>query len=218
MRKILFPFIIASLLPLTAFGQKIKVKRVKGNSAVIEFSGRLEQGKSYDIFNDEYSTLPNTGLQKNYSLAGSAEISARRDDDGVSDNTISIDVRAGLNKVDYEFGPLFNYSSNSYVSTTQAFLFGGWYDYNMIANTPGEIFIYGFGALAAFGMAENAASVKQDLMRLNGGMFVKWFPGGGSVGLRFDGGLDMMQASGSDSQSDYTKSGLKLSVGIVGYL
>lgn len=218
MKKTLIALTLAGLLlPQTSEAQKIRVKRVKGNSAVVEFTGNLQPGKTYGVFADETNTGSSSFSNKQYLIAGSAEISARRDGSGVSDNRIAIDVRAGWNKLDYEFGPLFSFSSVSYISNSQTFSAGGWYDYNMIANTPGEIFIYGVSGLAAFGMTENDANVKQDLIRANVGLFMKWFPQGTNVGFRFDGGYDYEQTSGSNSGTDYSQSGLKLSAGFMGY-
>lgn len=218
MKKYLIYIAILSLMPTISEAQKIRVKRIKGNNAVVEFSGSVQEGKTYDIFADDYSENKSVNMSnKKYLLAGSAEISARRDGDGVSDNHIGIDARAGWNKGEYEFGPLFSFSSTSYNTNSQVFAVGGWYDYNMIANTQGEIFIYGLGGLLAFGMREGDNDIRQDLIRANLGLFMKWFPLGTNVGFRFDGGYDYEQTSGGSGTLDYTKSGLKISAGFMGY-
>ncbi|WP_347359183.1 hypothetical protein [Bdellovibrio sp.] len=219
MRKFL---ILCALLAFSssAFAQKIKVRKVKGSQAIIDFSGgSLAPGQVYELAPDEFGDTTMSQSMRKYLVSVSFSLmNTKSDAAGASNETdISISGRFGWNFASYEFGPLGSYSSDATGSNTATTLaVGGWADYNMISNTPGEIFVYGLGGLGSFGQHDNGAGAKSDLMTVFAGPFVKWFPTGSNVGFRMDGGYIYQKKSGGVG-SDTTVTGLSLQAGLIGY-
>lgn len=217
--------IIATLLSLTvpSYAQKIKVKRVKGNQAVVEFSGgTLENGRVYELNADEFggtTTLPSDlSASRKYSISVGFRLSNSKSDATGAQNETDIQMsgRFGWNTGTIEFGPLGTYSYDQAGNiTSTAFTVGGFADYNIIPNIPGEIFLYGLGGQGSFGQADNGAGTKQDLISVFVGPNVKWFPSGREFALRFDGGYEYKKLSSGNA--DATVTGLGLNVELMAY-
>lgn len=203
----------------TAFAQKIRVRKVKGNQAVVDFSGgSLQTGQVYELSSDEIRSGSSESNARTYGVAVSASISSTKSDasGAQSETDMSLAARFGWNHGTYEYGPLMSYSSNGNGSiTTTMYKLGAFGDYNMIANVPGEIFLYGIGGLFDIGQLDSGSGVKRDLMDFFVGPFIKWFPTGSPVGFRFDGGYIYQKQSSSSTST--TISGLDVSAGITAY-
>lgn len=204
----------------SAFAQKIKVRKVKGSQAIIDFSGgSLAPGQVYELSPDEFGDTSMSQSMRKYLISVSATLTSTKSDASGSENETDFSVtgRFGWNHATYEFGPLGGYASNATGSITSTlFRLGAWADYNMIANTPGEIFIYGLGGNLGIGQTDNGAGNKRDLMDVFVGPFVKWFPTGSNVGFRFDLGYIYQKQSGGIG-SDVAVSGLATEAGLIGY-
>lgn len=204
----------------SAFAQKIKVRKVKGSQAIIDFSGgSLVPGQVYELSPDEFGDASMSQPMRKYLISISAALSSTKADAAGSENEtdFSLTGRFGWNHATYEFGPLGGYASNATGSITSTiFRLGGWADYNMIANTPGEIFIYGLGGSLSLGQSDYGAGSKRDLMNVFAGPFVKWFPTGSNAGFRIDLGYAYQKESGGIG-SDVTVSGLVSEIGLIGY-
>lgn len=215
-----FLFILVAAFSSSAFAQKIKVRKVRGNQAIVEFSGgTLNNGQVYELAGDDFGGPSFSGsAARNYVVTGSASITSLKSDasGSSSDSTFSFSGRFGWNLGTLEAGPMLVYKSVSIgSSTTNTMTFGAFGDYNMIANTPGEIFVYGAGGFGTFGQIDGGAT-KSDTMELFVGPFVKWFPGGNNVSLRFDLGYSYQKTSGG-SGTDYTYTGFGGLGGIQAY-
>lgn len=221
MKKAFLFFALALLLGNPeAHAQKIKVKRVKGKQALVEFSGgNLQTGQVYELASDEYSDSSSLGGSRKYVVNLSAALSSTKDDGPSGENVTAIELktRFGWNLGHIELGPLLTYSSSSHTNgTVSTFSFGGFADYNLLSNSPGEAFLYGVGGHLSIGQHDPGTGAKNDLMNLFAGPFVKWFPGGGNFAFRGDLGFIYQKISTSTS-GDITNSGLQSSVGIIAY-
>lgn len=204
----------------SAFAQKIKVRKVKGNQAVIDFSGgNLVPGQVYELAPDEFGEASSGLAARKHVVTLDFSLSNSKSDatGAVSETDIALSSRFGWNFASFEVGPVIRYSSDATGSlTTSLVQLGAWADYNMIHNTPGEIFIYGLGGAFSAGQYDNGAGSTRNLMELFAGPFVKWFPTGSNVGFRFDGGYNYGRQTGGIG-SDLTVSGLSLQAGLIGY-
>lgn len=221
MKKMLLLLTLPLLLSShDAFAQKIKVKRVKGKQAVVEFSGGyLQTGQVYELAPDEYSEGSSAGGSRKYVVSLAASLTSTKDDGPNSENVTVLNLltRFGWNLGHIELGPLFNYSSSSQTNgTVSSLTIGGFADYNLLSNAPGEAFLYGVGGYLSMGQHDPGTGAKNDLMNLFAGPFVKWFPGGGNFAFRGDLGFIYQKISTSTS-GDITSSGLESSIGIIAY-
>jgi len=201
-----------------SYAQKIKVRKVKGNQAIVEFSGgSLQNGQVYELAPDEFAETGLSSDSRKYVVALSFSMLNTKSDAAGSANRTEIDLSAkfGWNFGSYEFGPMISYSSQEETIKTTAMKFGAFGDFNMISNAPGEAFIYGLGGTGTFGQYDTSGA-KRDLMDFFVGPFVKWFPTGGNTGLRIDVGYTYQKQSGGTG-SDVTISGLAVAAGLTSY-
>ncbi|MEN0058203.1 MAG: hypothetical protein AAGB31_05165 [Bdellovibrio sp.] len=215
-------WILASLILVcasTSLAQKIKVRRVKGNQAVIEYSGGiLQPGQAYELAHDEFSEPSSSSGSRQYVVGlDFSLLSTKSDASGAESVTeVTLGGKFGWNFVSYEIGPLVKWTSSTTGSATSStFRVGGFADYNMIHNMAGEAFIYGLGGSASMGQ-QDVGGNKKDLMTFFAGPFAKWFPTGGSVGFRTDLGYIYQRQSGGSS-GDVAVSGLSWEAGILAY-
>lgn len=204
----------------SSFAQKIKVHKVKGNQAVVEFSGgNLHVGQAYELAPDEFGEATSSTSTRDYVVTLSVSLQNTKSDasGAESETDLSLTSRFGWNLGTYELGPLFSYTSDGTGSiTTTLYKFGAFGDYNMIANMPGESFIYGFGGTFEFGGLDSGVGSKKDLIEFFVGPFAKWFPTGSPVGFRIDGGY-VYQKQTSGVGSETTISGLSATAGLTAY-
>ncbi len=204
----------------SAFAQKIKVKRVKGNQAVVEFSGAtLESGQVYELAGDEFAGagLSTTSSRKNVIGLRFSFLNTKSDVANSQNETdIRLDAKYGWNLGSFEIGPLVTYTSDQTANVTATSLvFGGFADYNLIPNIPGEVFVYGLGGQGGFGQSDSGTGQKRDVMILLAGPFAKWFPTGQDFGIRFDAGYTYAKSSGGTS--DATITGLAFAAELMAY-
>lgn len=217
MRKLI---LIAAALSLAtpAFAQKIKVRKVKGNQAVIEFSGApLRTGSVYEISSESFGEVGNSGSRANLLGISFSLKSGKADNASSSSTVISVAGSYGWNSGSYEYGPLLSYSSSNANNgnTASTIQVGGFVDYNLIPNLPGEVFIYGLGGTASFGSNDSGSGSTTSLMGLTAGPFVKWFAINSTSAVRFDALYEYTKYSGN--ASDVAYSGILLRAGIATY-
>lgn len=221
MNKFILVIMALSIFAPETFAQTIKVRRVKGNQAVVEFSGSpLRAGQTYDL-GSSGDLVPSSGETARHYVVGLdfnlANTKSNVANSG-SQTLIDINARMGWNLGTFELGPTFSYVSEPGIndSTNTTFSLGGFVDYNIITNIPGEPFIYGLGAQGFFGQTEaGSTSTKNDVFSVLTGPFVKWLPTGGPVGFRVDGTYVYQRTSSSGG--DVATTGFSLFGGLLVY-
>lgn len=200
-----------------AFGQKFTVNKIKGNQAVIEFTGsQLILGQTYDFSSEEFPL--STSENRNHIISLSLNFSDAKSDaiNSTSSADLNLLARFGWNFGTFEFGPIGSYSSLSRGGLTSTTLkLGGFADYNFNPNFPGEAFVYGLGASISGGIYDPGVGGQTDLMGVFVGPFAKWFPWEGPVGFRIELGYIYENISGVLTSS--TNTGLGTNVGINAY-
>lgn len=215
--------ILASvLMSQTAFAQQIRVQKVKGNKAIVEFSGDLAPGRTYNLGGSSSSSANTSGSGRSYVIGGSFSYFSGTDSTSVSSisasnstSSLNLTARFGWNFETYELGPLFSYQSTSAGSqTTSATSFGGFADYNLSPNRSGETTIFaGTGELTYGNLSQSSTS--GSLMGFFLGGSVKWFGLTNSTALRADLGYDYRKTT--IGSANVTTSGVALRAGISTY-
>jgi hypothetical protein len=220
MNKLILAFIVA-FSTVSAQGQTFKVKKVKGNQAVIVLPRgiTLNKGARYNIENsdDELSvpTVGSGGRERTIGFTtsyftGSTSASAGT---SVSQTSFEIDGRYGWNAGVMEYGPLagLDYDSSGSISS-RTLTFGAFFDYNLVPNDPGAKMVYGVGAVAGLALTSvdtGGGSDSGSAFDLRGGGQVKWFPFGHSTCVRGDAQLRFVKASETTTTGLYFAAGLQ---------
>lgn len=215
--KTAFLFVALFAFSSWCFAQKIKVQKVKGNQAIVEFSGgTLQSGQVYELTSEDFSESAPSPSRKYLVNLDMSLFNTKSDAVGAKSETSYVfSGKLGWNLGSIEVGPSAAYSHSSGSVTMSNFSVGGFADYNLIANTPGEIFIYGVGGTSSFGQLD-ADGRTMDILYASVGPFVKWFPTGGSNGFRVDAGYSYQKTSGGTT-GDTTTTGLGITVGVSSY-
>lgn len=178
-------------LPASA-QQKIKVKKIKGNQAIVEFpsSMPLQMGEVYEVtpLDDLGAAAQADSESRNHLIDLSVNFSSYKSNavGATQSSSFSASGRFGFNYGNFEWGPVAQVISTTSLSVTSSSYLGGLFaDYNLIPNTAGEVFIYGLGAVANGGVATSSGTNTTSYAYYLG-PFVKWFPFANSIGLRFD--------------------------------
>lgn len=218
MKKFILSTLVVLAFSSESLAQKIKVRRVKGNQAIVEFTGgNLEAGRVYELTADDFNSTSTGGSARQYVAAVSMSLKNTKSDATGAQNETDITMAGqfGWNLGSYEVGPLGVFASSAGGYTTSSYKLGGFLDYNMIANAPGEVFLYGIGGTLTVGQSDNGLGVKSDLMGFTVGPFAKWFPTNNDIGVRIDLGFIYEKSSGGSS--DVTVSGVNSSLGLITY-
>lgn len=217
MRQLLLIALLTSFAA-PSFAQKIKVRKVKGNTAIVESTGPLRPGAVYDLispndFSEDMGSTPRKYLVGlNFVLTNTKSDAAN----STNETDINLAIKFGWNLGTYELGPLVNYTMNHSNDVTQTtWKVGGFADYNFIPNVSGEAFIWGLGATGSFGNWDKGNGTKVDIVDVFGGPFAKWFPTSSVVGFRVDLGFSYRRQT--TTAGNATASGLASSAGIFAY-
>lgn len=217
MKKIGLIFVVF-LMTSSAFAQKIKVKKVRGNQAVVEFSGEpLVTGEVYELNSDSFAETSGSDTRDHLLGLQFSMQTGKSDVPGAKSSTvIDLSARYGWNHGTFEFGPIFSYVSDNSSGNTASILTGGAFgDFNLIPNSSGEVFIYGVGGTVRFGTNDSGSGTSTTLMSVAAGPVVKWFMYSGAFALRLDGLYEYNKYS--SNAGDTTYSGFKLLAGIATY-
>lgn len=191
-----------------ALAQKIKIKKVKGRSALIETSIPLEEGKVYDLQSDLISTdvnYSNTGFksrQNSFTIGGNFSYLKN------SNTTLtaySLQGRYGWNFSYVEFGLVgqVDYIDKGAGSATNL-TGGGYIDYNLVTNRDSKNLIYGPFGLLLIGSAQSLSGTSSNLIDVNAGGFITWFFSQSNTALRAEAYLDNQQVSSNSNQTNST--------------
>ncbi len=209
MKKYLLALFI-SLIPwiAPATSTLIKVKKVKGKMALVEFQGPLMNGENYTLVSSnaaagELKTGPRKyrlGLTFNFSSLKTKTSSVEYNP---SELTINSDF--GWNFEHYELGPILGYSSVStgFGGSTTYLTVGGFYDYNFTENKIPAPYLFGAGVkLTYVNIAPASGSTGLFLAAIYPNVFWKWWAFGQTTAFKMDVGFDI--ESGKDSASSST--------------
>ncbi|HWU43248.1 MAG TPA: hypothetical protein VN132_07420, partial [Bdellovibrio sp.] len=100
--------ILLTLSSAAAEAQKIRVRKVKGNQAVVETTGApLRQGATYDLISQEDFGDEATANNRHYLIGLNFAMSSLKSDAAGSNNVTAIDfsTRFGWNFGNFEIGP-----------------------------------------------------------------------------------------------------------------
>ncbi|QDK38276.1 hypothetical protein [Bdellovibrio sp. NC01] len=206
-----------------AHAQKIKVRKVQGNKAIVEFTGNLNQGSTYDLISpDEFGGEEASNNRKyvvgvNFAMTNTKADAAN----SVNITTFNLAARFGWNFGSFEIGPMVGYASTIADLTSTTYKLGAFADFNIIPNIPGEAFLYGIGGTGSFGQHDPGSDTvvgdyKYDLFEAFVGPFVKWFPTGGPYGFRLDAGY-IYQRQSTNTIGTIAVSGFAGNFGLFAY-
>jgi hypothetical protein len=220
------------LLASSAHAQTFRVKKVKGNRAVIELPKgvTLDEGSKYSIdasgvkeemsLGDGSGTCAHTlGLEFVFS---STSVETKTAIATSKTNTSDFNVLGmyGWNTGQMEYGPILGLDWDKTGSTsTRTFSLGGFFDYNLIPNKVGTDLVYGVGGVLSleFGSSDNSigSSSSTNGYEFRAGPFLKWFGLGSSTCVRGDAVLDYDHTKTSTRET--TETGIKLLAGLQTY-
>jgi hypothetical protein len=175
------------ICPHLAQAITITVKKVKGNSAVIEMSAPLEMGKTYNLESDamtlttDYSTQFKSRLNS-ISLGLNVNIMSGTK---VVDNLAAFKGRYGWNHRTFEFGPTVDISIyDKGFGTNTDYLVGLYYDYNVGENKAPRDWVYGPTMQLALGNRNYDTGGSAQVTQAQLGGFMTWFINSSPVALR----------------------------------
>lgn len=201
---------ILVLAATPAWAQKITVKKVKGNQAVVQINGgSLRVGQSFDLSqntgaSDELELVGSNTGPRNRVVGLSGHIKSQSQEVGNAKTSFTgygINGKYGWNKGAFEFGfnGLFE-SADSGGGASASFGGGGFFDWNFKANRPGNDMIFGVGGDLNY-VIINPPQGQQSSNRMTiyPSAFMKWFILGTSTALRLDAGylMDEVGSSGN---------------------
>lgn len=217
-----------------AFGQQVKVLKVKGTKAVIRFPKNMEisKGQTLTIGGDEEDGdsggkpmakgSRNTRIGLEFEMT-SLTIDQKSSSGGTAvsadSNKLSLSALYGWNKGWAEYGPIFSYSSDddgSSKSTTMDI--GGFFEYNFKTNKPGEWMVMAAGAQVAISQMQTettSATADGSGYKLDVYFAAKLFPW--SDTWAFTPSLGYRMASHDFDAYTWDTSGLVLSAAISAY-
>ena len=171
-------------------GERAVVQQMKGRRAIIQFEKDIpfsvgqkvylssEDGTELGIRKELRNPLERKNLIGLTTAFENQEYEVKSGSTKVKTTVTAYEVAAryGWNMEQYEFGPLatMSYSKQKGGSESSRYTIGGFFDFNLIPNKPGEDFIFGAYGEGSIGNTK-AASVSRSLTNLTGGGFVKWF-------------------------------------------
>ncbi len=183
-------------LTSVASAQQAKVVKVSGKKAIVQFpdDARPRVGQMIDLGGGDGESSGGGGGGSDSRatiIGGSAELSNQSTSGSTSSTTnFGVTARYGWNAGDMEYGGLGTLSYTSATGSSARIIeAGGFFDYNLVANTPGTELVYGLGAEGKFGSLSSTvgnAEVTGTVMTFQGGGQLKWFPLGNSVAIRGD--------------------------------
>ncbi|MFZ3231596.1 MAG: hypothetical protein WA160_15415 [Pseudobdellovibrio sp.] len=190
----------------TAHAQKIKVKKVKGKTALIETSYPLEEGKTYDLQTDIVSSDVNYSHPGFKSRQNSFTVGATfgyLKGSSITSTAYSLQGRYGWNFSYIEFGVVgqLDYIDRGAGSATNL-AGGGYFDYNLVTNRDSKNLIYGPFALMTIGSAQTLSGSSSSVVDLNGGGFLTLFLVQSTAALRAEGYFDYQQSSATTGQNN----------------
>jgi hypothetical protein len=209
--------VLALTFTYSAYADQIKVKKVKGNSAVVESDVVLEEGKTYDLVMtpvaDNVDYKSNSIKVRKNSFSFGTDFEAVRSD--LSQNTaLNLQFRYGWNFANLEVGVSGLISTRDQgAGSTNSFLAGGYFDYNLVPNRDPKEMIYGPFILLASGSTQYPSSStsggSSTKIETNVGGFLTYFLGQSTTALRGEVFYDYQQINTTAQQNSVGGAGLR---------
>ena len=216
-QHILSTFICTLLLLSPALAEKIKVKKVKGNSAVIESTTPLEEGQTYEIGPEaiagevDYKGAAMKSRQNSVTVGATFEYLKS---DLLQSNQMAVQARYGWNFSNLEAGLVTELQSSDLgAGATTSFLIGGYFDYNLVSNRDPRDLIYGPFVLIATGSTQYPSSAtggSSTKLASNLGGFATYFLGGSSTALRGEAFYNYQQINTTAVQNSVAGFGMRV--------
>lgn len=192
------------LVASSAWSQDFKVLKTQGSKVLIQVDNpdALSPGRRYSVASEGGgggaggTRVNSIGIS---SIAqGAAQIasfsSKVADAKAVSHTVMSVRGTYGWNKQNMEFGPIFGIYQDSGTDSLSELDYGGYFDFNLVPNTPGQRFVYGVTANLEMlsthsSEKDTSGSTKTDYGQTSIGLGgqLKFFPGSGNFAIRLDG-------------------------------
>lgn len=185
---ILFVTLLATSFSLAA--ERGVIQQMKGKRAIVQFEKDIPFSVGQKVYmNSEDGTElgvrkeERNPLERKNSITMAVDVYSMDIETKVSGTTTktsttaySLTGRYGWNMEQYEFGPLgeYTFSKPKGGNESSRMAFGGFFDYNLIPNKPGEDFIFGAYGEASIGSSKISNSNKS-ITTATGGGFAKWF-------------------------------------------
>ena len=208
------------IAPATA--TKIKVKKVKGQMAVVQFQGKMLDGENYLLVPGDGSEKDLRTGPRNYRLGVSLNFTSLKTKTSsieYNPNEFTINSDFGWNYESYELGPILGYSSSStgFGGSTTYLTVGAFYDYNFTDNKDPISYLFGTGLrLTYVNITPASGSSGLYNMIVYPNLFWKWWAFGHSTAFKADIGYDI--ENGKDSAaSSVSTSGIKSTAAILLY-
>lgn len=199
---------IVFLLSLQSNAVSFTVKKTKGNQAIIESSSELEDGKTYQIGEADFTMDDSTKVNER-SRYNSISFGANMQflsGSNYQDNAFAIAGRYGWNHQVFEFGPEFKINGEDKgFGYTINYAFGAYFDYNFIPNKYPTQMHYGFTTAIDIGSTQLAAGGNTPVYQFFAGGFLTWYVNNTPVAIRTE--LDYSVKKITSSQSDTTIGG-----------
>lgn len=179
MSRTIFIFLFFAML--SAFGaERAVVQQMKGKRAILQFEKDIpfSVGQRVYLNSEDGSEIGvrkelRNPLERKNSINFSAELSST-DTSPTATTTYAISARYGWNMSKYEYGPLGTFTYAKASSELSRYELGGFFDFNVIPNNPGEDFIWGGYGEGTIGNSK-VANTNKSLTVFTGGAFAKWF-------------------------------------------
>lgn len=198
-------FIAVTTLPLALQATTITIKKVKGNSAVIEMSSPLETGKTYSLESDAITLQTDYGNQfksRFNSVSLGLDINMISGNK-VVDNEAAFKMRYGWNHRSFEFGPVLNIEIyDKGFGTNTDYLLGGYFDYNYTDNKAPRDLIYGPTAQLLLGNRSFDTGGSAQITQAQIGGFITWFINETPVALRSEASYVYRRVNSSSTETN----------------
>ncbi len=201
---------------------RIKVKKVKGQMAVVQFQGKMVEGENYLLVSaDALESDLKTGPRKHRLGVSYSFASLKTKTSSVEYNPSEITINAdfGWNHETYELGPVLGYSSVStgFGGSTTYLTVGGFWDYNFTENKEPVAYLFGAGLRFTYvNVAPASGASGLYTMVFYPNLFWKWWAFGHSTAFKADLGYDI--ESGKDSaSSSVSTTGIKSTAALLFY-
>lgn len=208
---------IALFTTESALAEKVTVRKVKGNQAIIESQTPLEEGQTYELVTDPSVTADvdyKSGVLKtrNNSLTLGTKLDFLKSDTAQSTN-YSLQTRYGWNFSTLEIGGVLDVTgSDAGAGATTTVLVGGYFDYNIIPNRDPKKVVWGPFALVGFGSTSYPSSAtggSSTSLNANIGAFLSYFIGDSSTALRGEAYGTYQQVNTTATQTSQVGGGIR---------